>query len=171
MQKLVGELYLASYAQVYGMETVALRYFNIFGPRQAADSPYSGVIAKFAGALLRGQAPMIFGDGEQGRDFTYVSNAVDANLLAADAPAERVSGRVFNVATGVRHTLNQTWRTLAQLGGSTLQAQHGPERAGDVRDSLASIGAARRAFGYEPRVDFEEGLRRTLRWYREQSAT
>ncbi len=171
VQKLVGELYLASYAQVYGMETVALRYFNIFGPRQAADSPYSGVIAKFAGALLGGQAPMIFGDGEQGRDFTYVSNAVDANLLAADAAAERVSGRVFNVATGVRHTLNQTWRTLAQLAGCTLQAQHGPERAGDVRDSLASIDAARHAFGYEPRVDFEEGLRRTLVWYREQSAT
>ena len=171
VQKLVGELYLASYAQVYGMETVALRYFNIFGSRQAADSPYSGVIAKFADALLRGQAPMIFGDGEQGRDFTYVSNAVDANLLAADAPAERVSGRVFNVATGVRHTLNQTWRTLAQLAGSTLQAQHGPERAGDVRDSLASIGAARQAFGYEPRVDFEEGLRRTLLWYGGQSAT
>ncbi len=166
VQKLTGELYLRSYAEVYGMETVSLRYFNIFGPRQAADSAYSGVIAKFATGLLQGVAPVIFGDGEQGRDFTYVANAVHANLLAAEAPVERVSGRVFNVATGERHTLNETYAVMSGLLGSSLQPEYGLARAGDVRDSLASIECAREAFGYGVIAGFADGLRRTLDWYR-----
>ena len=166
VQKLTGELYLQSYAAVFPLETVSLRYFNIFGPRQAADSPYSGVMAKWIGQLLHGEQPVIHGDGEQGRDFTYIDNVVHANLLAADAPAERVSGCVFNIACGERHTLNETFAVIARLLGTDLIAQHGPERSGDVRDSLASIGLAGEAFGYRPTIGFEEGLRRTVEWYR-----
>ena len=165
VQKLTGELYLASYAAVFGMETVALRYFNIFGPRQVPDSPYSGVMAKWILALQRGERPVIFGDGEQGRDFTYIDNVVQANLRAADAPKERVSGQVFNIACGQRHTLNEIYRVMARLMGSDAEPEYGPPRAGDVRDSLASIAAAHEAFGYEPSVDLEEGLRRTVAWY------
>ena len=169
-QKLAGELYMASYARVYGMETVSLRYFNIFGPRQAADSPYSGVIAKFCTAMLANDDVFIQGDGEQGRDFTYIANAVEANLLALEAPAERVSGRVFNVACGVRSTLNETYALLRRVTGYDRAAQHVEPRPGDVRNSLADISAAREALGYEPRVSFEEGLERTVAWYREQAA-
>jgi nucleoside-diphosphate-sugar epimerase len=115
VQKLAGEFYMKSYWQVYGIETVCLRYFNIFGPRQVPDSPYSGVMAKFTLQMMRGERPTIFGDGEQGRDFTYVENAVSANLLALEAPAEKVAGRVFNVACGERHSLNKTFRVLADL--------------------------------------------------------
>jgi nucleoside-diphosphate-sugar epimerase len=165
-QKMAGELYMQSYWRVYGMETVILRYFNIFGPRQVPDSPYSGVMAKFILQMMRGQQPVIFGDGEQGRDFTYVANAVQANLLAAAAPAERVAGRVFNVACGERHTLNETFSVLARLLGYDGEVKYGPERAGDVRNSLADVSAAREAFGYEPKVGFEEGLRRTVEWYK-----
>jgi UDP-glucose 4-epimerase len=170
-QKLAGELYMQSYACVYGMETVCLRYFNIFGPRQAADSPYSGVIAKFAMAMLANEddvPAVIFGDGEQGRDFTYVDNAVQANLLALDAPAEKVSGRVFNVACGEHRTLNETFALLSRLTGYTRPAVHQEARSGDVRNSLADISAAREALGYEPSVGFAEGLERTVAWYREQ---
>ncbi len=170
VQKLAGELYLQSYAAVFPLETVSLRYFNIFGPRQAADSPYSGVMAKWIGQLLHGEQPTIFGDGEQGRDFTYIDNVVHANLLAADVPAERVSGRVFNIACGERHTLNEIFGVIARLLGTNLTAQHGPERSGDVRDSLADISAASEAFGYAPRVGFEEGLRRTVEWYQHTGA-
>ncbi len=170
VQKLTGELYMQSYWQVYGLETVCLRYFNIFGPRQVPDSPYSGVMAQFILQMLRGEAPTIQGDGEQSRDFTYVDNAVSANLLAMAAPAIDVAGRVFNIACGERHTLNETYRVLAKLMGFTEQARHGPERAGDIRMSLADISAARQAFGYMPLVGFEEGLRRTVEWYRTQSA-
>jgi UDP-glucose 4-epimerase len=170
VQKLAGELYMQSYWQCYGIETVSLRYFNIFGPRQVPDSPYSGIMAKFILQMMRGEQPVIFGDGEQGRDFTYVDNAVQANLLAAVTPAERVAGRVFNVATGERHTLNETYAELARLLGYPHAAVHGPVRAGDVRDSLADISAARAAFGYEPAVGFEEGLRRTVDWYRAEFA-
>ena len=166
VQKLTGELYMRSYWQVYGLETVALRYFNIFGPRQVPDSPYSGVMARWALQMMRGEAPTIFGDGEQGRDFTFVANAVEANLLAAAAPAEKVAGRVFNIACGQRHSLNQTFEVLAQLLDFKKQAIHGPERAGDIQNSLADISAARAAFGYEPRVSFQEGLRQTVAWYR-----
>ena len=170
VQKLAGELYMQSYARVYGMETVCLRYFNIFGPRQAPDSPYSGVIAKWALQMLRGEQPTIQGDGEQGRDFTYIANAVSANLLALAAPAERVAGRVFNVACGQRISLNETYRLLARLTGYNAPPVYTAPRAGDIRDSLADISAARAAFGYEPLVSFEEGLAHTVDWCREQIA-
>ena len=170
VQKAAGELYMRSYWQVYGIETVSLRYFNIFGPRQVPDSPYSGVMAKFTLQMMRGERPTINGDGEQGRDFTYIENAVSANLLAMEAQAEKVAGRVFNVACGQRHTLNETFRILAKLLDFKEQPIYGPPRTGDILDSLADISAAREAFGYEPQVGFEEGLRRTVEWYREQYA-
>ncbi len=168
VQKLTAELYLQSYFRVYGMETVCLRYFNIFGPRQAADSPYSGVMAKWITTLLEGGTPRINGDGEQGRDFTYVANVVHANLLAAEAPRNAIAGGVFNIACGERHTLNATYALMARLLKSRTKPEYGPERAGDVKDSLASIEAARSAFGYGVTVDFEEGLRRTIEWYQKQ---
>ena len=169
VQKLTGELYLSSYAAVYGMETVSLRYFNIFGPRQMADSPYSGVIAKFILQTQRGERPTIFGDGEQGRDFTFVGNVVRANLRASEAPAAQVSGRVFNVACGERHTLNEVYAVIGSLLGSTMHPLYGPERSGDVRDSHANIDAARSAFGYSPDINLREGLCRTVQWYQERS--
>jgi UDP-glucose 4-epimerase len=168
VQKLAGELYMQSYARVYGMETVCLRYFNIFGPRQSPNSPYSGVIAKWALQMLRGQQPTIQGDGEQGRDFTYIANAVSANLLALDAPADHIAGRVFNIACGQRHSLNDTYRILARLTNYTAEPIHEAPRAGDIRNSLADISAARLAFGYEPTVNFEAGLGHTVAWCREQ---
>ncbi len=171
VQKLTGELYMQSYWRVFGLETVSLRYFNIFGPRQDPQSPYSGVMARFALQLLRGERPTIFGDGEQGRDFTYVDNVVSANLLALAAPAERVAGRVFNVACGERHSLNETYTRLAHLLEVNEAPQYGPARDGDVRDSLASITAARDAFGYSVQVGFEEGLRRTIAWYKDAWST
>jgi UDP-glucose 4-epimerase len=168
VQKIAGEFYMKSYWQVYGLETVCLRYFNIFGPRQVPDSPYSGVMARFILQLQKGERPVIFGDGEQGRDFTYIDNVVHANLLASEAPAEKVAGRVFNIACGERHTLNETYRVIAHLLQSSIKPEHGPERTGDVKDSLASIAAASGAFGYTPVVGFEEGLRRTVAWYAEE---
>ena len=168
VQKLAGELYMQSYARVYGMETVCLRYFNIFGPRQAPDSPYSGVIAKWALQMLRGEETTLQGDGEQGRDFTYIANAVSANLLALEAPAEKIAGRVFNIACGERHSLNELHLILSKLTGYTLAPQHTAPRAGDIRDSLADVSAAREAFGYKPLVGFEEGLARTVAWHRDQ---
>ena len=171
VQKLAGEFYMKSYWQVYGIETVCLRYFNIFGPRQVPNSPYSGVMAKFTLQMMRGERPTIHGDGEQGRDFTYVENAVSANLLAAEASADKVAGRVFNVACGDRHTLNETFRILAQLLDFREPPIYGPTREGDIQNSLADISAAREAFGYDPQVGFEEGLRRTVAWYRQQYAT
>jgi UDP-glucose 4-epimerase len=170
VQKLTGELYMKSYWQVYGLETVCLRYFNIFGPRQVPDSPYSGVMAKFILQMMRGEQPTIFGTGDQGRDFTYIDNAVSANLLAAAAPAEKVAGRVFNVACGERHTLKETFQVLARLLDFKQPVLFGPERTGDVRDSQADISAAKEAFGYDVLVGFEEGLRRTVAWYREAFA-
>ena len=168
VQKLTGELYMQAYWQVYGLETVCLRYFNIFGPRQDPESAYSGVMARFALQMLRGEQPVIFGDGEQGRDFTYVDNVVTANLLSVAADATFVAGRVFNVACGKHHTLNETYAGLARLLGYVSAAQYGPVRAGDVRDSLADVTAAREAFGYEPQIGFAEGLRRTVDWYRKE---
>ena len=168
VQKLMGQYYMQSYWHVYGIETVCLRYFNIFGPRQVPDSPYSGVMAKFILQMLRGETPVILGDGEQARDFTYIDNAVAANLLAAAAPVERIAGRVFNVACGERHTLNETYEVIAKLLGFPHLPNYGPERAGDIRVSLADISAAREAFGYEPTVKFEEGLRRTVAWYKQE---
>jgi UDP-glucose 4-epimerase len=159
---------MQSYWHVYGMETVSLRYFNIFGPRQVPDSPYSGVMAKFILQMLRGETPTILGDGETARDFTYITNAVQANLLAAAAPADRVAGKVFNVACGESHTLNETYAVIADLLGFPHPPQYGPQRTGDVSISLADISAAREAFGYKPTVKFAEGLRLTVDWYRQE---
>ena len=167
VQKLTGELYMQSYARVYGMETVCLRYFNIFGPRQTPDSPYSGVIAKWSLQMLRNEPVTIQGDGEQARDFTYVDNAVHANLLALEAPAEKIAGRVFNTACGYSHTLNETFHLLAGITGYQQKPVYAEPRAGDIRASLASIDAAREAFGYTPQVSFEEGLAQTVAWCRQ----
>lgn len=167
--KLAGEMYMRSFYRCYGLETVALRYFNIFGPRQDPASPYSAVLAKFITLMLSGKTPAIYGDGEQSRDFTYVDNAVSANLLACTAPADQVAGRVFNIATGSRFSLNQTVFLLKNLTGYSGEVRYEAERAGDIKHSLADISLARRHLGYEPTVSFEEGLRRTVAWYREQS--
>lgn len=163
--KLVGEYYCQVFTRVYGLETVALRYFNVFGPRQDPSSPYSGVISKFVTSLLNGAAPVIFGDGEQSRDFTYIDNVVDANLRAAEAPA--AAGEVMNVAIGERITLNQLLAELQQIIGTKLKAGYAETRAGDVRHSLADITKAQRLLGYTPLVGLAEGLRRTVAWYRE----
>jgi nucleoside-diphosphate-sugar epimerase len=162
--KFVGELYLQVFGRCYGLENVALRYFNVFGPRQDPGSPYSGVLAKFCTAYLEETQPVIFGDGEQTRDFTYVENAVQANLLACEAP--NVSGKVFNVGVGGRVSLNQVTKALANISGNTLEVRHEPPREGDIRDSQADITQARELLGYDPQVDFEEGIRRTFEWYR-----
>ena len=167
VSKLAGEYYMQAFASVYGMETVTIRYFNVFGPRQDPASMYSGVLAKFSRQMLAGETPTILGDGEQSRDFTYIDNVVHGNLLASEAPAEKVSGRVFNVATGKRITLNDTVEILRELTGYQGPVEYGPERAGDVKHSLADYTLARENFGYEPVVDFREGLRRTVEWYRE----
>jgi UDP-glucose 4-epimerase len=166
--KLASEHYMTSFYRCYGLETVSLRYFNIFGPRQDPSSPYSGVLAKFITLMLRGEQPAIFGDGEQSRDFTYIDNAVAANLLGCEAAAGKVAGRVFNVATGRRVTLNETFELLRKLTGYAGHVKHGPERGGDIKHSLADISRAESALGYKPTVDFEEGLRRTVEWYRQQ---
>lgn len=164
--KLASEQYLVSFYRCYGLETVCLRYFNIFGPRQDPSSPYSGVLAKFITQMLRGEQPSIFGDGEQSRDFTFIDNAVDANLLACKAPAENVAGQVFNVATGRRVTLNETFKMLLELTPYKGQPKYAPERGGDIKHSLADISKAAAGFGYKPSVNFDEGLRRTVDWYR-----
>jgi nucleoside-diphosphate-sugar epimerase len=162
--KYVGELYGQTFGRCYGLENVALRYFNIFGPRQDPGSPYSGVLAKFCAAFLEETQPVVFGDGEQTRDFTYVENAVQANLLACEAP--NVSGRVFNVGVGARVSLNDVLRELGKITGKTLVAKYEPPRDGDIRDSLADISQAREFLGYDPQVTFENGLARTFEWYR-----
>jgi nucleoside-diphosphate-sugar epimerase len=167
--KLASEHYMTSFYRCYGLETVSLRYFNIFGPRQDPTSPYSGVLAKFITQMLRGEQPTIFGDGGQSRDFTYIDNAVSANLLAARAPSANVAGRMFNVATGTRVDLNETFEVLKKLTGYKGDVNHGAEREGDIKHSLADISRAKQGFRYEPKVNFEEGLRRTVDWYRGQS--
>jgi UDP-glucose 4-epimerase len=164
--KLAGELYAQSFAASFGLETVSLRFFNIFGPRQRADSPYSGVIALFAAALGAGRAPTIYGDGLQSRDFTYVSDVVQALVKAADAPG--VSGKVYNVGTGRSVTVLYLLAALNQLLGTDIAPRLAPARAGDVRHSRADISRTRRDLGYEPAVAFEQGLAETLRWYRQQ---
>ncbi|MDP9267819.1 MAG: SDR family oxidoreductase [Acidobacteriota bacterium] len=168
--KLAGEQYVSVFSHCYGFETVSLRYFNIFGPRQDPASQYSAVLAKFISQMLRGEQPTIFGDGEQSRDFTYIDNCVAANLLACSAPAAKVSGGVFNVACGERVTVNDVFRALKPLTGYSGEAAYAAERAGDVKHSLADISAAREALGYEPKVSFAEGLKRTVDWYRQQSS-
>ena len=164
VSKFVGELYAQTFGRCYGLENVSLRYFNVFGPRQDPDSPYSGVLARFATAFLEEEQPVVFGDGEQTRDFTYVDNAVQANLLACEAPG--VSGCVFNVGTGDRASLNQTLEYLRRISGKKLEAKYDPPREGDIQDSQADISKARELLGYEPTVRFAEGLERTFEWYR-----
>ncbi len=164
--KLAGEHYLTCFTRVYGLETVSLRYFNVFGPYQDPTSHYSGVLAIFCRRMLAGEQPTIYGDGEQSRDFTYIDNVVHANLLAAAAPAEKVSGRMMNLATGSRITLNETVAILRELTGYSGKPAYEPVRAGDIRDSLADIRLAGELLGYAPIVDFREGLRRTVEWYR-----
>jgi nucleoside-diphosphate-sugar epimerase len=162
--KLVGEYYCQVFTRAYGLETVALRYFNVFGPRQDPSSQYSGVISRFISALMRAETPVIYGDGEQSRDFTYVANAVDANLRAAESA--RAVGHVINVANGERVTLNELLEVLKRLTGRTdAAAQYQPPRVGDVRHSLADITRARDLLGYEPRVGLEDGLRHTIAWW------
>jgi UDP-glucose 4-epimerase len=164
--KLASERYMISFYRCYGLETVALRYFNIFGPRQDPSSPYSGVLAKFITQMLHGEQPRIFGDGEQSRDFTYIDNAVEANLLASTVPAAQAAGKVFNVATGRRVTLNETFKLLKGLTSYAGSPIYDVERGGDIKHSLADISAAEQHLGYQPKVDFEDGLRRTVDWYR-----
>jgi UDP-glucose 4-epimerase len=160
VEKLGGEHYLATWGKLFGLECVALRYFNVFGPRQDPSSPYSGVISVFADRILRGEAPTIFGDGEQFRDFVYVDNVVDANLLAATHAA--APGRVYNVGCGVKTTLNELAALLGRACGREVVPAHGPARAGDIRESLADIGRARAELGYAPKVGVEDGLRRLV---------
>jgi nucleoside-diphosphate-sugar epimerase len=166
--KLASEYYMISFFRCYGLETVSLRYFNIFGPRQDPSSPYSGVLAKFSLQMLSGEQPVVFGDGEQSRDFNYIDNAVSANLLACSAPAAECAGRVFNVATGKRATLNQTFELLKPLTGYKGTLKYAPERGGDIKHSLADISLAQKHLGYKPLVSFEEGLRRTVEWYKNE---
>ena len=164
LQKLVAEQYCQMFTQLYGLETVTTRYFNVFGPRQDPSSAYSGVISLFISALCEGRAPMIYGDGEQTRDFTYVGNVVDGVLRACHA--EAVSGEVINVATGGRISLNQLFQVVRSLTGAKMEPTYDAPRAGDVKDSQADISKAHRLLGYAPIVSFEEGLDRTVAWYR-----
>jgi nucleoside-diphosphate-sugar epimerase len=163
LQKVIGEQYMQQFTRHYGLETVSIRYFNVFGPRQDPSSPYSGVISLFVRALLEKRQPTIHGDGEQTRDFTYVANVVDGVLRAAEQPG--VSGEVINVATANRISLNQLLASLQKLLGTNIEPIYGPPRHGDVRDSQADISKAERLLGYKPHVSFEEGLRRTVDWY------
>ena len=169
LQKLVVEQYCQMFTRLYGFETVAIRYFNVFGPRQDPGSPYSGVISLFATALLSGRQPLIYGDGEQTRDFTFVANVVDGVLRASESPD--VSGEVINVATGGRISLNELLRTMNRILGTETHAIYLDVRAGDVRDSQADITKARQLLGYAPLVDLEEGLRHTIDWCRSETVS
>jgi len=168
VSKLAGEHYCRVFTRLFDLETVSLRYFNVFGPRQDPTSEYAAVVPKFIAAMSRGEAPEIHGDGTQSRDFTYVANVVDANLRAADAP--RVGGEVLNIACGRRASLLDLVATLNDILGAAIEARFGEPRPGDVKHSLADISRARRLLGYEPRVQLEEGLARAVAWYREQNA-
>lgn len=168
-QKLMGEYYCNVFSGCFGLECVALRFFNVFGPRQDPGSPYSGVLSLFMKSLITGQAPTIFGDGEQSRDFTYVEDV--AALVWKASQAEGVSGQVFNAGNGNRYTLNQTWELLQKIAGVSMQAHYRPPRAGDVRDSQADTTQAIAHLGHAPQFSFEEGLRRTFDWYKSSLAT
>ncbi len=168
VSKLTGELYLQVFGRCYGLENVSLRYFNVFGPRQDPGSPYSGVLARFCLAVLEGAQPIVFGDGEQSRDFNFIENVVQVNLLACEAP--NASGLVFNIGTGGRFTLNHTLKLLEKFSGKPIKSKYDPPREGDIRDSQADIALARRILGYDPKVGFEEGLRRTWEWYKSTHA-
>lgn len=169
--KLAGELYMQSFTRVYGLETVTLRYFNVFGPCQDPTSQYSGILAKFTMKMLAGETPTVFGDGEQSRDFTFIQNVVHGNLLASEAPAEQASGKVFNVATANRITLNRAVEILRGATGYRGEVRYTAERKGDVKHSLADISRARECLGYEPLVDFREGIERTVAWYKAAAET
>jgi UDP-glucose 4-epimerase len=164
LQKVVGEQYLKMFTTLYGLETVSIRYFNVFGPRQDPTSPYSGVISVFATALLDNRSPNIYGDGGQTRDFTYVANVVDGVLRACEAP--KASGEVINVATGGRISLNDLFKEMKRITGASVEPTYLEPRAGDVRDSQADIQKAKRLLGYQPTVSFADGLERTIEWYR-----
>jgi UDP-glucose 4-epimerase len=166
--KLAGEHYMSAFSRVYGMENVTLRYFNVFGPYQDPTSHYSGVLAIFCRKMLAGEQPTIHGDGEQSRDFTYIDNVVNANLLAAAAPAGKVAGRAMNLATGSSVSLNRTFELLCGLTGYRGKPAYGEPRSGDIKHSLADIHLAQELLGFAPSVDFAEGLRRTVEWYRGQ---
>jgi UDP-glucose 4-epimerase len=168
LSKLAAEHYIRVFHRVYGLEAVSLRYFNIFGPRQDPESQYAAVVPRFVTALLEGKRPVIYGDGLQSRDFTYVENVVNANLLAAEA--EGVAGQAFNVACGGRYTLLELLSKLKEIIGSDIEPEHEAAHEGDVRDSQAAIEKASQVLGYHVSVGFEEGLLRTVEWYREQSA-
>jgi nucleoside-diphosphate-sugar epimerase len=168
VQKLTCEYYIQSFYRAYGLEGICLRYFNIFGPRQAADSPYSGVIAQFTYKMMTGETPTIFGDGLTSRDFNYIDNAVSANLLACQAPSEVATGRVFNIGTGRAHTLNEVYAAIAEQLGFTARPIYGPDRPGDIKHSLADITRATNELGYQPRAHFHEGLKKTVAWYLEE---
>ena len=167
LQKLVGEYYCSVFTKCFGLETVGLRFFNVYGPRQDPSSPYSGVLSIFMTCLLERRAPTIFGDGEQSRDFTFVEDVAQLCLKAAAAPAKVVAGKVYNAGNGERSTLNQVWRQLCAIVGLSIEPQYGPPRAGDVKHSLADTTAARRDLGHDPQFSFAEGLRKTLEWYRD----
>ena len=162
--KFVGELYAQVFGRVYGLENASVRYFNVFGPRQDPTSQYSGVLSRFMLAVLRGESPVIYGDGQQSRDFTYIDNVVDETLRACEARG--ASGKVFNGGTGVRITLNEVIKLLEKITGKKIHVKYDPPRAGDIRDSQADISLARKVLGYEPSVHFEDGLRRTWEWYK-----
>lgn len=166
LQKLVGEYYMSVFAQCYGLETISLRFFNVFGPRQDPSSPYSGVLSIFLNCLIDRRPPTIFGDGEQTRDFTYVEDVAELVCKAADAP--QAQGEVYNAGNGERISLNQVWALLQKIEGIELPARYGPPRPGDVRDSQADTTAVVQALGHAPRFTLEEGLRRTLDWYKSQ---
>lgn len=167
-QKLMGEYYAQVFQSCFGLETVSLRYFNVYGPRQDPNSPYSGVISVFMKSLLTGKAPTIFGDGQQTRDFTYVEDVAKLNAIAGREPS--AAGKLLNAGNGNRYTLNEVWETLQRIAGVPLAAKYAEARAGDVKDSQADITAIREALPYHPRFELEDGLRRTFEWYRTQSA-
>jgi UDP-glucose 4-epimerase len=168
VQKVAGEHYLSSYTRVYGLETVALRYFNVFGPKQDPTSQYSGVLARFISLMLKGETPTIYGDGQTSRDFVYIDNVVGANLKAATAPST-AAGKVFNVATGKRTTLLEAYETIKSITGYAGGVDFKPEREGDIKHSLADISLAREVLGYEVAKEFREGLEETIAWYRESA--
>jgi UDP-glucose 4-epimerase len=170
VQKLAGEHYLAAYTRAYGLETVSLRYFNIFGPRQDPSSQYSGVLARFIAQMLAGETPTVFGDGSTSRDFTYIDNVVSANLLAARAPAANVSGKVFNVATGRTVTLIQAYEEIKLITGYPGVLNFAPEREGDIKHSSADISRAQQAFNYKVVADLPYGLEKTIAWCKNPSA-
>jgi len=168
-QKLLGEYYCTSFAECYGLDATSLRFFNVYGPRQDPSSPYSGVLSIFIRCLLEHTSPTIFGDGEQTRDFTYVEDVVDLVIKTSTAPG--VAGKVINAGNGGRYSLNQVWRVLQEIEGVRIPAKYGPLRPGDVRDSQADTTAAVDLLGHSPRFTLEEGLKRTLEWYRQDYAS